>query len=118
MRHSLEVRVPMLDEELIDFGLNLPHEFRVRSRVGKRILRRLAEEKLPPAWPAVLGRDSKYRSTARSIRCSRRISEKSCSIARARSPTISIGANTTRGPTLSATVTARRRCHEKASISA
>jgi len=47
MRHSLEVRVPMLDEELIDFGLNLPHEFRVKSRVGKRILRRLAEEKLP-----------------------------------------------------------------------
>jgi asparagine synthase (glutamine-hydrolysing) len=47
MRHSLEVRVPMLDEELIDFGLNLPHDFRVKGRVGKRILRRLAAEKLP-----------------------------------------------------------------------
>jgi asparagine synthase (glutamine-hydrolysing) len=47
MRHSLEVRVPMLDEDLIDFGLNLPHEFRVKGRVGKRILRRLTAEKLP-----------------------------------------------------------------------
>jgi len=47
MRHSLEVRVPMLDEELIDFGLNLPHDFRVQGRVGKRILRSLAAQKLP-----------------------------------------------------------------------
>jgi asparagine synthase (glutamine-hydrolysing) len=47
MRHSLEVRVPMLDEDLIDFGLNLPHAFRVKGRVGKRILRRLAAENLP-----------------------------------------------------------------------
>jgi asparagine synthase (glutamine-hydrolysing) len=47
MRHSLELRVPMLDEELIEFGLNLPHEFRVKGRVGKRILRRITAEKLP-----------------------------------------------------------------------
>jgi asparagine synthase (glutamine-hydrolysing) len=47
MRHSLEVRVPMLDEDLIDFGLSLPHRFRVKGRVGKRILRRIAARNLP-----------------------------------------------------------------------
>jgi asparagine synthase (glutamine-hydrolysing) len=47
MRHSLEVRVPMLDEELIEFGLTLPHRFRVKGRVGKRVLREIAAKNLP-----------------------------------------------------------------------
>jgi asparagine synthase (glutamine-hydrolysing) len=47
MRHSLEVRVPMLDEDLIDFGLTLPHELRVEGRTGKRVLRRVAARHLP-----------------------------------------------------------------------
>ncbi|HEY3185715.1 MAG TPA: asparagine synthase (glutamine-hydrolyzing) [Gaiellaceae bacterium] len=49
MRHSLEVRVPMLDEDLIAFGLTLPHELRVKGRTGKRILRAVAARNLPPA---------------------------------------------------------------------
>jgi asparagine synthase (glutamine-hydrolysing) len=49
MRHSLEVRVPMLDEDLIDFGLTLPHALRVEGRSGKQVLRRIAARHLPEA---------------------------------------------------------------------
>jgi asparagine synthase (glutamine-hydrolysing) len=48
MRNSLEARVPMLDEDLIAFGLTLPHRLRVDGRRGKRVLRRLAARHLPP----------------------------------------------------------------------
>lgn len=47
MRHSLEVRVPMLDEDLIAFGLTLPHALRVEGKRGKRLLRALAGRHLP-----------------------------------------------------------------------
>jgi asparagine synthase (glutamine-hydrolysing) len=47
MRHSLEVRVPMLDEDLIAFGLTLPHALRVEGKKGKRLLRALAARHLP-----------------------------------------------------------------------
>jgi asparagine synthase (glutamine-hydrolysing) len=49
MRHSLEVRVPMLDEDLIDFGLTLPHTLRVDGRKGKRVLRGVAARHLAPS---------------------------------------------------------------------
>ncbi len=49
MKESLEVRVPMLDEDLFAFGLSLPHRLKVNSHVGKRVLRGLAERKLPRA---------------------------------------------------------------------
>jgi asparagine synthase (glutamine-hydrolysing) len=47
MRHSLEVRVPMLDEDVIDFGLTLPHTLRVQGRTGKPVLRNVAARYLP-----------------------------------------------------------------------
>jgi asparagine synthase (glutamine-hydrolysing) len=47
MRHSLEVRVPLLDEDLIAFALTLPHALRVVGRRGKRVLRRVAARRLP-----------------------------------------------------------------------
>jgi asparagine synthase (glutamine-hydrolysing) len=47
MRHSLEVRVPMLDEDVIDYGLTLPHTLRVRGRTGKPVLRNVAARHLP-----------------------------------------------------------------------
>jgi asparagine synthase (glutamine-hydrolysing) len=47
MRNSLEVRVPLLDEDLFDFALTLPHELRVQGRTGKRVLRRVAADHLP-----------------------------------------------------------------------
>jgi asparagine synthase (glutamine-hydrolysing) len=49
MRESLEVRVPMLDEELFAFALSLPHSLKVRGRTGKRVLRGVAAKWLPPA---------------------------------------------------------------------
>jgi asparagine synthase (glutamine-hydrolysing) len=53
MRHSLEVRVPMLDEDLIAFGLTLPHALRVEGRKGKRVLRALADRHLPASIAAL-----------------------------------------------------------------
>jgi len=48
MRVGLEIRVPLLDEDLMDFALSLPRQLKVRGREGKLILRRLAAEVLPP----------------------------------------------------------------------
>ena len=47
MRESLEVRVPMLDEDLFTFGLSLPHALKVSGRQGKRVLRAVAARWLP-----------------------------------------------------------------------
>ena len=49
MRESLEVRVPMLDEDLFAFGLSLPHRLKVNHRTCKRVLRAVAKRKLPPS---------------------------------------------------------------------
>jgi len=49
MKESLEVRVPMLDEDLVDFGLCLPHRLKVNGRTCKRVLRKVAERRLPKA---------------------------------------------------------------------
>jgi len=47
MRESLEVRVPMLDEDLFAFGLSLSHDLKVTGRTCKRILREIAGRRLP-----------------------------------------------------------------------
>ncbi|HEY3862558.1 MAG TPA: asparagine synthase (glutamine-hydrolyzing) [Verrucomicrobiae bacterium] len=47
MHESLEVRVPMLDEDLFDFGLALPHKLKVDGRFCKRVLRGVADRALP-----------------------------------------------------------------------
>jgi asparagine synthase (glutamine-hydrolysing) len=47
MKESLEVRVPMLDEDLFAFGLSLRHCLKVNGRTCKRVLRAIAEDKLP-----------------------------------------------------------------------
>ncbi|WNM60285.1 asparagine synthase (glutamine-hydrolyzing) [Candidatus Nitrospira neomarina] len=49
MKESLEVRVPLLEEELFAFGLTLPHRLKVRGRMCKKVLRAVAESKLPKA---------------------------------------------------------------------
>jgi asparagine synthase (glutamine-hydrolysing) len=49
MRESLEVRVPMLDEDLFAFGLSLPHCLKVDGRTCKRVLRKVADRWLPSA---------------------------------------------------------------------
>jgi asparagine synthase (glutamine-hydrolysing) len=47
MRESLEIRVPMLDEDLFACGLSLPHALKVSGRQGKRVLRAVAARWLP-----------------------------------------------------------------------
>lgn len=56
MYESLEVRVPMLDEDLFENGLTLPHNLKVNNKELKHILRRIARKRLPdkvankPKW--------------------------------------------------------------------
>ncbi|MFN0086395.1 MAG: asparagine synthase (glutamine-hydrolyzing) [Blastocatellia bacterium] len=48
MLAGIEVRVPLLDEEVVDCGLRLPHRFKTDGRTGKQVLRALARKWLPP----------------------------------------------------------------------
>jgi asparagine synthase (glutamine-hydrolysing) len=47
MRASIEVRVPMLDEDVVALGLTLPHRLKTDGREGKLVLRALARQWLP-----------------------------------------------------------------------
>jgi asparagine synthase (glutamine-hydrolysing) len=49
MAEGLESRPPFLDKELVAFGLALPDRMKVRGRVGKWIVRRWANDLLPPS---------------------------------------------------------------------
>jgi asparagine synthase (glutamine-hydrolysing) len=48
MRAGLEVRVPLLDEELVALGLSLSHRRKTDGRTGKLVLRDVAADWLPP----------------------------------------------------------------------
>jgi asparagine synthase (glutamine-hydrolysing) len=48
MAHSLEVRVPLLDLELVRFCFSIPEDLKLRGRRGKYLLRRSLEDALPP----------------------------------------------------------------------
>lgn len=45
--HGLEVRVPFLDRELVDFALSLPASWKLHNGTGKRILREALRPFLP-----------------------------------------------------------------------
>jgi asparagine synthase (glutamine-hydrolysing) len=47
MKESLEIRVPLLDEDLVDFSLRLPHSLKVKGRSCKLVLREVARKRLP-----------------------------------------------------------------------
>lgn len=47
MAHSLEVRVPFLDNEVVEFANSLPDHFRIRGRQGKWLLKQAFQEMLP-----------------------------------------------------------------------
>ncbi len=49
MRHGLEVRVPLLDEDLFELGLRLPHVLKTNRHNRKLVLRELARSWLPPS---------------------------------------------------------------------
>ncbi|MBA2642143.1 MAG: asparagine synthase (glutamine-hydrolyzing) [Actinobacteria bacterium] len=48
MAHSLEVRVPFLDHELVELSASIPSRYKVRRWETKVVLRQLAGELLPP----------------------------------------------------------------------
>ena len=47
MAHSLEVRAPFLDRDLIEFGMSLPMNIKIRNFKSKSLLRDLASSYLP-----------------------------------------------------------------------
>ena len=47
MAHALEVRVPILDHQLVDWISGLPPELKLRGREGKYIFKKALESQLP-----------------------------------------------------------------------
>lgn len=47
MQHALEVRVPILDHELVEWLSGLPQDFKLRGREGKYLLKRTLEPYVP-----------------------------------------------------------------------
>ena len=47
MAHSLEVRTPFLDHELVNFAFGLPHGFKVNGSLKKKILQDTFRDRLP-----------------------------------------------------------------------
>ena len=47
MAHGLELRNPLLDHRILEFGLSLPPELKISGTKGKLILRHLAGKRLP-----------------------------------------------------------------------
>jgi asparagine synthase (glutamine-hydrolysing) len=47
MKVSLEARVPLLDHKLVEFAVSLPSSLKLRDGVGKWILRKAAEGRVP-----------------------------------------------------------------------
>lgn len=50
MAHGLEARAPLLDQEVVRFGLSLPDEYLQSERGGKHILRCLLDRYVPPTF--------------------------------------------------------------------
>jgi asparagine synthase (glutamine-hydrolysing) len=48
MANSLELRSPLLDQDLVAFAFSLPDRFKIRDGECKYLLRRLAAERTPP----------------------------------------------------------------------
>jgi len=48
MAHSLEVRPPFLDHQIVEFAARLPERLKLRGRRQKYLLKRLMRGKLPP----------------------------------------------------------------------
>jgi asparagine synthase (glutamine-hydrolysing) len=47
MANSLELRSPLLDYRVVEFGISLPDEFKIKAGVSKRILREILYELVP-----------------------------------------------------------------------
>jgi len=68
MANGVEVRVPMLDPDLVELAARLPIEYKQRGRVGKWVLRRAMEPYLPREviWRAKMGFGAPLRQWLRS----------------------------------------------------
>jgi asparagine synthase (glutamine-hydrolysing) len=49
MAHSLELRSPLVDHELVEYLAAFPSQMKINGRQLKYVLRRLSEQYLPPA---------------------------------------------------------------------
>src|SRR3546814_9094917 len=47
MANSLEVRVPLLDHEFLEWAATLPPSYRLKAREGKYLLKKAMEDRLP-----------------------------------------------------------------------
>ena len=47
MKYSLETRAPYLNEELLNFAINLPYEYKVRKKINKYLLRQVLNIYIP-----------------------------------------------------------------------
>ncbi len=47
MASSVELRVPFIENQLIDFAIHLPRRFKHRHRTGKWLLKKVAERHIP-----------------------------------------------------------------------
>ncbi len=50
MRYALEVRCPILDVNVIKLSFRIPHQFKIRGRQTKRILKELSYEYIPSGF--------------------------------------------------------------------
>lgn len=50
MAHSIELRVPLLDREVMDVAATIPTRFRVNEQNSKYAFRKAANNALPEAW--------------------------------------------------------------------
>jgi asparagine synthase (glutamine-hydrolysing) len=68
MANGVEVRVPMLDPDLVDLAARLPIDYKQRGRVGKWVLRRAMEPYLPTSvlWRGKTGFGAPLRQWLRS----------------------------------------------------
>ena len=48
MAHALEVRAPLLDHRVLEFGAQIPNDLKLSGNTGKLLLRSLAQRRLPP----------------------------------------------------------------------
>ena len=50
MAHSIELRVPFLDKEVMELAKNIPSKYRVNDIDTKYVLRQAAHQELPEEW--------------------------------------------------------------------
>ncbi|MCM1052782.1 MAG: asparagine synthase (glutamine-hydrolyzing) [Ruminococcus sp.] len=50
MAHSLELRVPYLDKEILKIAVNLPKKYKIKNHLSKYVLRKASSKEIPEEW--------------------------------------------------------------------